>query len=857
MWTRRLRSRPIHLLLLAAAITLGLACDDGLTGEGTNDLAADSSGVLASASGGVIEPGEIVTWPAGSLIELEEDLEVQGQLLIEGGVSVTALPGVAIIVAAGGSLEVDGRPLAAVHFSGAGPERWAGITILEGGSADIDYAIIERVAGVALSGTGASVRVDDSVVRDVAAMPDGGDARGLSFVGGEVSVTDTEIFHVVAGDGADGDPGMDGPDGAAGSDGMPGEEPDIGDPIEPVLPIAGGPGEDGGEGEAGETGGEATGIFVGADTSAVLAGNHVEDIVSGAGGSGGAGGIGGAGGEGGSGAGGQEGAVGGAGGFGGSGGVAGAGGAASGFWLEDAAFVSWLDNRVDGVVASGGGVGGDASPGGVGGAGGEGGDEVLDPDPLAKPGAGAAGGDGGSGGEGAVGGAGGIARAVRAAATPTEGLIQSELANVMAGAGAAAGTGADGGAGGNGGAGGDALGVGAEAGAAGGNGGMGGAGGNGMDGGAAGLAVAIEISETVDGGELVSVSTVLALATADPGAGGVAGAGGAGGMAGNDGLPPIVVEPLDEPSLAGKDGLQGADGEDGIAGDAGLAVGIWATSDARVSTRNNIFQLRSPADGVGLVADDTSAIDSNSNLFWQLRAVGAGDVTSGARDDTEDPRLVDAEDGDARLLADSPAIDAGDNEFLPADVIFDIDGEDRPVDDPGTEDTGSADDRPVVDMGAHEFQAPTCEIDPDELWPPNHKYVAVAVDLDFGSMSLTDSSVYAFASSSEPDNGTGDGNTTGDVNGHDGHTSPVDISETCGDEDGGHAVCTIELRSERAGPGDGRVYTVGIRVMTDAGSRDTECYVVVPHDQGDDDDEGELPDCDLDDDCVEHHEHGD
>jgi hypothetical protein len=840
---------------LAAATSLALACEEGLS---TNDLHVDSGSVLASSAGGIIEPGEHVIWETGSLVDLEEDLVVQGQLLIEAGVSVMALQGVALIVADGGSLQVDGRPGNAVRFDAAGPERWAGIKILGGGSADIDYAIIERVAGVALSGTGAAVRVDDSVVRDVAAKSEGGDARGLSFVGGDVSVTDTAIFHIVAGDGASGDAGMDGTDGAAGSDGILGEVPDVGEPTEPVGPTAGGPGEDGGAGEDGEVGGEATGIFIGVDTSALLAGNHVEDIVSGAGGWGGVGGIGGAGGEGGSGAVGQEGEVGGPGGAGGIGGVGGDGGAASGIWLEDAAFVSWLDNRIDGIVAGDGGVGGDASPAGIGGAGGNGGDEVLDPDAPEKPGAGAAGGDGGHGGEGAAGGAGGIARAVRAAATLTEGLIQSELANVLAGAGGAAGAGAEGGAGGNGGAGGDALGVEADGGAAGGNGGVGGAGGDGQDGGAAGLAVAIAISETGDAGELVSVSTVLALATADPGAGGLAGAGGAGGIAGDDGSAPVVVEP----SAAGKDGLPGEDGDDGVAGDVGLAAGIWATADARVTARNNIFQLGSPADGVGLVADDTSAIDSDSNLFWQLTAVGAGDVASGARDDTEDPRLVDAEGGDARLLADSPAIDAGDNDFLPADVIFDIGGEHRPVDDPGTEDTGNADDRPVVDMGAHEFQAPTCEIDPGELWPPNHKYVGVAVDLDFGSMSLTDSNVYAFASSNEPDNGKGDGNTTGDVNGYDGYTGPVDVSETCGDEDDGHATCILELRSERAGPGDGRVYTVGIRVTTDAGSRDTECYVVVPHDQGDDDGEVEPPDCNLDDDsdpgdCVEHHEHGD
>jgi hypothetical protein len=457
-----------------------------------------------------------------------------------------------------------------------------------------------------------------------------------------------------------------------------------------------------------------------------------------------------------------------------------------------------------------------------------------------------------------MGGAGGIARTVHARATETDGLIQSELANAVAGAGGAAGNGADGGPGGAGGSGGDALSAGAESGGAGGSGGNGGAGGDGEEGGAAGLAVAIEVSETPGSDELVAASTLLALRTADPGAGSSAGAGANGGIAGEDGSAPDVVQPLAE--AAGKDGLPGEDGEDGGVGAEGLAAGLWSTSEASVLARNNVFELASPDDGVGLVADESSSINSDSNLFWLVAALSQGNVTSGARDRNEDPRLVDPANGDARLAADSPAIDAGDNAFLPSDVEADIDGEPRPVDDPGTDDTGSGDERPVVDIGAHEFQPPSCDVDPHELWPPNHKYVTVAVDLDLGSMSLADSDVYAFASSDEPDNDKGDGNTTGDVNGYDGYSSPVDVSDTCGDVDNGHSACNVDLRSERSGTGDGRVYTIGLRVTSEDGSRETECEVTVPHDQGNDE-AVEEPDCDLDDDdesdCVEHHEHGD
>lgn len=66
---------------------------------------------------------------------------------------------------------------------------------------------------------------------------------------------------------------------------------------------------------------------------------------------------------------------------------------------------------------------------------------------------------------------------------------------------------------------------------------------------------------------------------------------------------------------------------------------------------------------------------------------------------------VDALLDDAgRPLAGSPAIDAGDNSFVPSGVVFDLDGNARFVDDPATDDTGVGA-PPLVDLGAFEFQA--------------------------------------------------------------------------------------------------------------------------------------------------------
>jgi len=68
-----------------------------------------------------------------------------------------------------------------------------------------------------------------------------------------------------------------------------------------------------------------------------------------------------------------------------------------------------------------------------------------------------------------------------------------------------------------------------------------------------------------------------------------------------------------------------------------------------------------------------------------------------------DPRLVDPDRGDFRLLADSPCIDAADNGAVPEGVTSDLGGNPRFVDDPNVPDTGRGT-PPIVDMGAYEFQ---------------------------------------------------------------------------------------------------------------------------------------------------------
>ncbi|MHC4127702.1 MAG: right-handed parallel beta-helix repeat-containing protein [Planctomycetota bacterium] len=82
-----------------------------------------------------------------------------------------------------------------------------------------------------------------------------------------------------------------------------------------------------------------------------------------------------------------------------------------------------------------------------------------------------------------------------------------------------------------------------------------------------------------------------------------------------------------------------------------------------------------------------------------------------------DPIFVDPDNGDFRLSAGSPCIDAGDNTAVPDGIDIDLDGNPRFVDDPDSpdcwQDPGTCGDPPVVDMGAYEFQGLPCPWDLD------------------------------------------------------------------------------------------------------------------------------------------------
>jgi len=110
----------------------------------------------------------------------------------------------------------------------------------------------------------------------------------------------------------------------------------------------------------------------------------------------------------------------------------------------------------------------------------------------------------------------------------------------------------------------------------------------------------------------------------------------------------------------------------------------------------------------------------------------------------------------------------------------------------------------------------TAEVDPDALWPPNHKLVDIAATVEVEDIcDPAPTFVLTSITSNEPINGPGDGNTKPDWVAALG-TPDVDF----------------ELRAERAGGGDGRKYTIIYTASDLSGNTatDTAC-VTVTHDQ--------------------------
>lgn len=102
---------------------------------------------------------------------------------------------------------------------------------------------------------------------------------------------------------------------------------------------------------------------------------------------------------------------------------------------------------------------------------------------------------------------------------------------------------------------------------------------------------------------------------------------------------------------------------------------------------------------------------------------------------------------------------------------------------------------------------------PNTLWPPNHKMKTITVRVSAYDLCGPVTWQITSIESNESVDGRGDG-----------HTSP-DWLITRPHQ--------AKVRAERAGPGNGRVYTLHVRVFDEAGnSADGNVKVSVPHDRG-------------------------
>ncbi len=116
---------------------------------------------------------------------------------------------------------------------------------------------------------------------------------------------------------------------------------------------------------------------------------------------------------------------------------------------------------------------------------------------------------------------------------------------------------------------------------------------------------------------------------------------------------------------------------------------------------------------------------------------------------------------------------------------------------------------------------PTIEValDREVLWPPNHKMSEILATVVVEDICCPNPTfVLTSATSSEPDNGLGDGDTENDIQGADIGTDDVQVL----------------LRSERSGHArDGRVYTLCYQASDCVGNTADACVeVLVPHSQG-------------------------
>jgi hypothetical protein len=135
------------------------------------------------------------------------------------------------------------------------------------------------------------------------------------------------------------------------------------------------------------------------------------------------------------------------------------------------------------------------------------------------------------------------------------------------------------------------------------------------------------------------------------------------------------------------------------------------------SSSNNTFQGARPDSSTNLrncivVNPGPGSHGGSGNYVPRYSLVPEAPTTPDANGNFDaDPRFIDANAGNFRLAADSPAIDAGDSlgtssgpTVFITSLLTDLDGNTRNLDDPNTPNTGIPAWELNIDMGAYEFQ---------------------------------------------------------------------------------------------------------------------------------------------------------
>jgi len=381
---------------------------------------------------------------------------------------------------------------------------------------------------------------------------------------------------------------------------------------------------------------------------------------------------------------------------GGNAGPGGEGLPAYGIDLERPRAPSVIEYNVIRYIAGGGG--GDGGNGGRGGRGGHGGDGSGG---LTGGWDGGNGGDAGPNGNGGDGGPGGSAFGIfvlnEDAGTIT--ISHNLIHDVRGGRGGKGGdTAATGAPGGNGGNGGDGLSPLTN----GGDGGIGGKGGNqgiGGNGGPGGTAQGISIdrrSERLSSG--VTFNTVARILPGEAGARGNTGTVGTGGARGDRGAGGSGGNPGSSGS-AGSSGFPGAPGIAGIPGEShGVSISqVFGSGECDFANNIIAFGGADAGAAVRLDAVEDLGFHDGNDIFGFPVAYSVG-YTPGPLEIFVDPVFVDPENGNFRLLYDSPCIDSA---YTVSDSgLVDLDGNLLPIDIEGRGTDGPA---PAFDIGAYEF----------------------------------------------------------------------------------------------------------------------------------------------------------